>query len=210
MKARMHSLSDAARLRLIRLYLILEGMEDDWSRTLFSSQQLGELLGCRSELLRKDLNTLNCRADGRGYLVETLRKDLGRKLFLKGVLKAGFSGLDSWGSLLLENGEELLGLKLAAGFDSRQNRLERTETTIPLFPTHEIADVFQKEEIPLGILASARVSPQRNLERMQEGGALGILNLTGRPLKVPGGIFYRQSDLRVSFMELVSRINGRE
>ncbi|MDA3957169.1 winged-helix domain-containing protein [Oceanispirochaeta sp.] len=199
-------LSEAAHFRMIRLYITLSRMESEWSQTTLTSGELANFTGTTAELIRKDLSFLGCPAEGRGYKTNTLLSGLKEKLHLN-VLKAGLAGLDSWGSILIRESGSFQGLQITAAFDGSQNRLERTETRISLYPSYEIKEVFQKEKIRIGILASETAQPDKNLQRMLAGGARGIINLTSCPLTVPKDVYYYQADLSLGFLSMISRIN---
>lgn len=203
-------MSEASHSRMIRLLIILERMDEGWRQTVMSSAELGKLIETSAENIRKDLNTLGCTASGRGYRVFDLTASMKEKLGLTLDLKAGLVGLDSWGSVILKNPASFTGIKITAAFDSSQNRIERTESSLPLHPTYEIAEVFERENIRIGILASESCDPRRTLKRMIQGGTAGIINLTSFPLIVPEGIFYHQADMSAGFISIVSRINGVE
>ena len=201
-------LPEALRDRMIRLYLLLTGMDEAWRDTLMSSRQLASALGTSAEILRKDLNMLSCSAQGRGYTPGDLSVQLKQRLGLEQKLRAGFTGLDSWGSVLIREREALEGVEIVAAFDGNQNLLERTETEIPLYPSYEIRDIFKREKILIGILASDRAHPRKNLERMLEGGVRGIINLTATALYMPDDIYYYHADLRAGVLNIISRVNG--
>lgn len=203
-------LSDVSHARMIRLLIILERMDEDWKHSVLNSGELGKLIETSAESLRKDLNTLGCSAAGRGYRVSDLSASLKQRLGLQGKLKAGLAGLDSWGTVVLQNPDNFPGIQITAAFDSSQNRIERTESALPLYPSYEISEVFEREKIRIGILASESSDPRRVLKRMIQGGAAGIINLTAFPLSVPEGIFYHQADMTAGFLSIVSRINGVE
>lgn len=193
---------------MIRLFLLLSGMDEAWQSTVMSSRQLASALGTSAEIVRKDLNTLSCSADGRGYKPGKLSRQLKHRLGLERKLRAGFVGLDSWGSVLIKEGKAMEGIEIAAAFDGSQNRLERTETDFPLYPSYEIREVFLREKILIGILASDSAHPRKNLERMLEGGAKGIINLSSTTLQVPPDLHYCHADLRAGLLNIISRING--
>ncbi|MDC7232029.1 MAG: winged-helix domain-containing protein [Spirochaetales bacterium] len=204
-------LSEASHARMIRLYINLNRMDEDWRQTVISSAELGELIGTSGENIRKDLNTLGCRASGRGYRIAGLAASLREALHLDTrVMNAGLAGLDSWGALLIRNPESFPGIRIVAAFDNSQNRLERTESAISLYPSYEIREVFEQEKIEIGILASESGDPERIMNRMIDGGIRGLVNLTGCQLNVPPEIWYRQADLTAPFLSIVSRINGVE
>jgi len=195
---------------MIRLYITLLKLDESWSGTVLTSGELAGWNLSTAEVVRKDLNTLGCVSDGRGYRVASLKEKLREKLHLTKALKTGLVGLDWWGSILIKEENILPGLQITAAFDGNQNRLERTETRIPLYPTFEIKDVFRRERIKIGIMASENSQPERNLERMLQGGVKGIINLTSVNLPVPDDVFYYQADLFLGLLSMISRINGSE
>ncbi|MDC7239632.1 MAG: winged-helix domain-containing protein [Spirochaetales bacterium] len=199
-------LSEASRQRMIRLSIILQ--ERDWGPERIVSAELAELVGTTPESLRKDLSLLGCSASGRGYRAGELADLLSEKLNLKGELKAGVCGLDSWGAVLLHKTDSFPGVRIVAAFDGSQNRLERTESKVPLYPSYEISEIFQRMGIEIGIIASSTTDPERIQSRMLKGGARGIINLTSCPLTVPESVFYHQADLTAGFLSVISRING--
>jgi len=203
-------LSEPARFRMIRLYISLNRLDDSWNYTVLTSAELAERIQSTAEVVRKDLNALGCGSEGRGYKVGSLRQGLYKTLHLHGSLKTGLIGLDWWGAILIREENIIPGLRITAAFDGNQNRLERTETKISLYPAFEIRDVFEREGIEIGILASENAQPERNLDRMLKAGVKGIINLTSVPLTVPEGVFYYQADLYLGLLSLISRINGSE
>ncbi|QEN09212.1 hypothetical protein EXM22_14940 [Oceanispirochaeta crateris] len=204
------NLSESAHFRMLRLFISLNRIQDEGASPRYTSGELAELIGSSAELIRKDLNILGCRADGRGYKALSLQNGLREKLYLMKNLRAGMAGLDSWGSILIRESEGFQGIRICAAFDGSQNRLERTETRVALYPSYEIREVFEREKIRIGILASETALPEKNMMRMLEGGAKGIINLTSCPLIVPEEIFYYQADLSLGFYSMASRINGSE
>lgn len=203
-------LSEASHTRMIRLYIILNRMTNEWNQTVLNSEELGTFIGTSAENIRKDLSILGCSASGKGYRVSELSVSLKERLKLQQELSAGLAGLDSWGTVLLNNPDSFPGIRITTAFDASQNRIERTESILPLHPSYEIKEVFERKKIKIGILASESSDPERILKRMIEGGAVGIINLTSCLLKVPEDVFYHQADLTAGFLSIVSRINGRE
>ena len=90
-------LPETLRDRMIRLYLLLSGMDEAWRDTAISSRQLASALGTSAEILRKDLSTLSCTAGGRGYKPGDLSRQLGQKLGLDKKLRTGFVGTGQLG-----------------------------------------------------------------------------------------------------------------
>jgi len=201
-------LSSAAHDRLIRLYLYLCSLSTDWDNQLQTSEELAEALDATSVTVRKDLSLLGCPADGRGYRTELLREKLNSGLLLTTPVRAGLAGLDSWGAVLIAQKDLLPGIDIHAGFDSSMNRLEMTRTEIPLYPSYEITEIFRNADLHLGILASDGGKVQQTADRMIQGGARGLLNMTSRSLKLPPGIFCCRTYPAEGLLRLKSLING--
>ena len=202
--------SDATRMRMIRLFLYMSHLEPEWQNEKLTSEELAAAIESSAATVRKDLCSLNCRADGWGYRTGRLTQQLKKALMLSRPVRAGIAGLETWGAILLENENLLPGVIIRAGFDSSMNRLERTRSRIPLFPAYEIAEVFHREGLRLGILASDGQNIQQTVDRMLSGGALAILNLTPRAVLVPEGVFLHQADIQSGILNLISRINWNE
>ncbi len=200
--------SQASRLRMIRLYIYLKNLDYQWLETKQTSRDLAASIGTTGTSLRKDLSILGCQAEGWGYRGAELIPQLEKHLLLDLRVVAGIAGLEPWGSVLLSNPELLPGLHITAGFDSNMNRLERMSTNIPLYPSHEIPEVFREKEIKLGVISSGGGMIQKTAERMVKGGALAILNLTPRILDLPEGVFTYQADIQSGILMLLSQING--
>ena len=203
-------LSEATRMRMIRLFLYLNHLEPEWRNEKLSSEELAAAIECTAVTVRKDLSCLNCRADGWGYRPDLLEKQLRDALQLNRTVKAGVAGLEPWGSILLGKENFIPGVVIRAGFDSSMNRLERTRSPIPLYPSYEITEIFRREGLQLGILAADGQNIQKTVDRMISGGALAVLNLTPCPVLVPEGVFMHQADIQSGILKLISRINWND
>ena len=193
---------------MIRLYLFLNHLGADWKETKLTSGELARAIGTSGTSLRKDFSVLGCQTDGWGYPPEILSSRIAEALTLSEPVKAGIAGLEPWGTVLISMRDLLPGITIAAGFDSSMNRLERMSTDIPLFPSYEIPEVFNRLEIKLGILSSGGNVAQQTADRMIRGGVAAIYNLTPSPVKVPDHIFTHQADIQSGILKLLSRING--
>ena len=202
------TLSQASRLRMIRLYIHLRNLDHQWQATKLTSRDLAAAIGTTGASLRKDLSALGCPADGWGYRGKDLIPQLESKLLLAHRASAGIAGLEPWGSVLLTNPDLLPGIHMTAGFDSNMNRLERMSTEIPLYPSHEIPEIFREKGIRLGVIAAGGGLIQKTAERMVKGGALAVLNLTPQALVLPEYVFTYQADIQTGILMLLSQING--
>ena len=193
---------------MVRLYIYLKNLDRQWLETKLTSRDLAMAIGTTAVSLRKDLSILGCPAEGWGYRGFELIPQLEEHLLLNLRVTAGIAGLEPWGSVLLNNPEFLPGLHITAGFDSNMNRLERMSTKVSLYPSHEIPEVFREKKIALGVISSEGGMIQKTAERMVNGGALAILNLTPRILDLPDSVFTYQADIQSGILMLLSQING--
>lgn len=200
--------SDATQLRMIRLYLYLKTLDLDWQNIKLTSEELAEAIQTTATTVRKDLSSLECSAEGWGYQVNRLIPKLKESLLLNHSVRTGIAGLEPWGFILLSRKDFFPGVEVAAGFDSSMNRIEMTSASVPLHPSYEITDVFNRMELLLGIISSYGENAQQTADRMIKGGAMAILNLTPCPVRVPENVFMYQADFQSGILKLLSSING--
>ena len=179
------SLPKATRRRLIELESVLKA----WQKTKITSADISALTGWKDSLIRHDLWLAGLGGDGvsNGYVTANL---------LEAVQKANtepvnvcIAGLGRLGAALLD--ETLFdgsGFVIKAGFDSNVNRVEILRSTFPLYPAGDMNWVIKQEHITKAILAVADKDAQAMCDRLVKAGVTGIVNMTGRILKVPEGI----------------------
>ena len=179
------SLPKATRRRLIELESVLKA----WQKTKITSADISALTGWKDSLIRHDLWLAGLGGDGvsNGYVTANL---------LEAVQKANtepvnvcIAGLGRLGAALLD--ETLFdgsGFVIKAGFDSNVNRVEILRSTFPLYPAGDMNWVIKQEHITKAILAVVDKDAQVMCDRLVKAGVTGIVNMTGRILKVPEGI----------------------
>ena len=179
------SLPKATRRRLIELESVLKA----WQKTKITSADISALTGWKDSLIRHDFWLAGLGGDGasNGYVTANL---------LEAVQKANtepvnvcIAGLGRLGAALLD--ETLFdgsGFVIKAGFDSNVNRVEILRSTFPLYPAGDMNWVIKQEHITKAILAVADKDAQAMCDRLIKAGVSGIVNMTGRILKVPEGI----------------------
>lgn len=196
--------------RMCALYgLCATLLEESTSRA--SSAQLGRLLGCSSNSVRKDISSLGVAGEtGSGYQLNTLRLQLGEKLGLEKIRRACVVGLGRLGTALLAYEHLSDGaVTIVAGFESSINRLETLRTRVPIYPDHEIAEVVRRERIELALIAVPAMSAMSVAQSLVQGGVTGILNFAPvrLALSVPGVIVRNMdvvNELRIVSAQLLS------
>ena len=176
------SLPKATRRRLIELESVLKA----WQKTKITSADISALTGWKDSLIRHDFWLAGLGGDGvsNGYVTADLLEAV-RKANTETV-NVCIAGLGRLGAALLdETLFEGSGFVIKAGFDSNVNRVEILRSTFPLYPAGDMNWVIKQEHITKAILAVADKDAQLMCDRLIKAGISGIVNMTGRILKVP-------------------------
>gem|GEM_PF-165484 len=173
--------------RLARLYTLLGRMEEAGKRRL-TSRALGDLLHVPGTVVRKDLSLLG-RESGAGagllkagYETAALRELLGRRLGLEAGFSVCLAGLGRLGGAILNQAQDSR-YPLAAAFDASVNRIELTQSRVPLYHSSEMPRVVREKKITAGILAVPPQAARETAESLAAGGVRGIVNFT--PVMIP-------------------------
>lgn len=178
--------------RLCSLYGYLKAIAEEKTARR-SSRELGRQIGESAYTIRKDLNHLKLVDAGpSGYGVGELRERIAEVLGLERPKPACIVGLGRLGQAILRYTDFAAeGIEIRAGFDSDTNRLELLSTSIPLYPSHAIADTVRRKKIALAVLAVPPAGAQGAADRLVAGGIRGIVNFT-IPVSVPETVRVRQ------------------
>jgi redox-sensing transcriptional repressor len=179
-------LSAPSRERLTSiLFLIIEWIRG--GRDQATSGEIARVLGQSKDTVRRDLSLLNLSSAGKAYELNGLLLRLQQFLNVGRMRRGAIAGLGDLGSRILERPSLLSeDLKIVAGFDSRQNKLDVIVTSIRLFPSYEIPQRVSREDIELGIIAVPDQQAQLTATRFTQGGVKAIINLTNLPVNAPG------------------------
>ena len=171
--------------------LILQNLLQSWQSEKITSVQISEITGWKDSLIRHDLWLLGYnKGISNGYLKDDLQEAISLALgFESKEVNCCIVGLNRLGAALLDDATtEGSVFKIKAGFDSNVNRVEILRSTFPLYPATEMNWVIKQEKITLAILTVASKEAQVMCDRLVKAGVTGIVNMTGRILKVPDGI----------------------
>jgi redox-sensing transcriptional repressor len=185
--------------RLCKVYNLLEELEQQGVRTI-SSSEIGNRIGVTSHSVRKDINYLGeIGTVGAGYDVGRLKGHIEGNLGLGVERRACVVGLGELGTAFLQNDMLLTGnFRVIAGFDSSINKLETIITEIPVYPTHEIAEVVKKQAIELAVVAVPAHAARETVQRLIDGGIKGIINFSS------AAVHTTQQSVFVSNIDIVS------
>lgn len=170
-----------------------------------SSELLGEYLGSTGDSIRKDLSQLK-RSKGRGhYNQRNLKDEITKGLGLNLPVSACLVGLGHQGRQILDLIPRWETVKLQVLFDTRINRLERLETSIPSFPAWEIPEYLPGKGITTAILATEPEETEKNGDRLIKGGISYILNLSGYYLSPVEGVRIKNMNILTELLNLLAR-----
>ena len=189
--------------RLIRCCRLCARLRDD-GREFISSWELGELLGCRPSLIRKDFSRLGrLGTRGHGYriagLIDVLKDLLGRG----GPVTAVLVGTGSLGAALLARGDRALnGFRFIAAFDFDPSRAGTRCDGLVVNHVSRMSDVLGGAGVDVGVLAVSETKAQEAAQLLAENGVRAILNLTPAILSTPGDVAVTDIDFATELAKL--------
>ena len=150
----------------------------------FFSCDLAKTLGLTAAQVRKDFSTFGIKGKKKvGYdtsgLIALIEEILGKNIEKTAVL----CGLGDLGSAMLK--EEVLraaNVRIIAAFDDRP---DRKNCTVPVYPLDKLTEVVKKNDVRFGIIATTNGKAQRFLDHLVLAGVTGILSFSARELKTP-------------------------
>lgn len=144
-----------------------------------TSQLLGEYLRTSGNSIRQDLHQLNPGGDKKSYGNKDLGSSIRRGLRLTKPLRTCLIGLDYLGQHMMEQMPSWPEIELTIIFDTKVNRLERMDSSIPAYPAWEIPERLNPESVDLAILATSGEEAEKNAQRLEKAGVSAVLNLSG-------------------------------
>lgn len=184
---KMNDIPSPSKKRLIQLSQLLNQL----TSKKITSPELQKLTGWGEATIRRDISHLKLHnGASNGYDVALLKQAIEQKLELavkgQNEYKCCIVGLGNLGGAFLET--SLFGsesFKLAAGFDTNQNKIDMLRSKIPLYPTTDLEKVIRQQQIEYAILTVSDEKAQIMAERLSKYGIKGILNYTNTVLTLP-------------------------
>ena len=179
---------------------------------LVSSQELGEILNLKPVQIRRDLSDFgNFGVKGFGYIVEDLKKNIGKVLGYQYHRKIGIAGAGYLGAALAnyKNFSEL-GFQVAALFDSDEKIIGSEIGGVKVYDFAKINSVVQRKRIDIGIIAVEKNSAQEVADILISAGVLGIWNFAPIKIEVPENISLINEDLNFGLSVLNYQITQIE
>jgi len=187
---------EATVARLPLYHRVLVGLADDGMGTV-SSDNLAAAAGVSPAKLRKDLSFLGSYGTrGVGYEVGHLLTQIGGELGNTVEWPVVVVGVGHLGHALANyGGFTTRGFRLAALLDSDPRRCGDIVAGLAVRPVTELAELVQKEQIVIAVIATPIGAAQEVADSLVEAGVRSILNFAPVVLSVPDGVDVRRVDL---------------
>ena len=179
-------------------------------RTVISSTDFADALHLSSAQVRRDLSTCGqFGTSGRGYEVRRLHASLLRILGIAdrtwAVALAGVGNLGS--ALLAYRGFQERGFLFRLAFDADRTKIGRTLYGVRVESVERLAELVQREAIPIGVIAVPAPQAQRVCDAFVAGRVSGIVNFAPTRLTAPRGVQLRHVDLSLEFEQLTYHLS---
>ncbi len=167
-----------AIVRLSTLFVLLENLEKDGQKKIFSAE-IGKLLGVPSHTIRKDISFLRQAGTGNGYEISNLKNIIAEYLGFNKYKKACIVGMGRLGSVITtKNGFYSNEYTVIAGFDNNTDKLKNSRPDMTLYPMEKLKEVIEKEQIKIGIITVPQSSARKVANDLIECGIKGIINFS--------------------------------
>jgi redox-sensing transcriptional repressor len=173
-------------MRLAKYLRVLQKLKALGFVKVFSNN-LGDAIGATSAVVRKDLSNLEITGNKRGgYTIDSVIARLTEVLGKNETEEVIVVGCGRVGSALLNYREFAReGIRVVAGFDSNEARLE-PDGFVPVLPMTELDSFVAKHRIVVAVLAVPDAVASAVFEQLIDAGIRGVLNFTPVELKCAG------------------------
>lgn len=169
-----------------------------------SSAQLAALAGVNAAKVRKDLSHLGTYGTpGTGYDVDFLLGQIERELGLDKDWPVAVVGMGNLGHALARSqGFSAHGFRVAALFDTDQEKIGATVAGCTVRHLDELDDVVAEERLAIGVITTPAASAQDVADRLVAAGVGSILNFAPALVLVPSHVLVRHVDLSIELQVL--------
>lgn len=169
-----------------------------------SSEELAQITGVNSAMLRKDLSYLGTYGTrGVGYEVEYLRYQIARQLGLTQAWPVVIVGIGNLGHALASySGFRSRGFQVVALLDEATKRHGEVIGGIEVRPFEEFEAILGEFTAAIGVIATPARAAQAVADRMVAAGVRSILNFASTVLSVPEDVYVRKVDMSLELQVL--------
>ncbi len=173
------------------------------------SDNLADAAGVTASQVRKDFSIFGISGNRRGgYQIDELIEQLNKVLGKDQVHQFVIVGCGNIGQALLNyQGFEKSGIKVAAGFDIDQDKIEKAPQGVPVYPLDALGSYVKENEIKMGIIAVPDFAAQRVLELMVSAGIKGVLNFAPIRLRDMDGVVINNINLEAELENMIYFVN---
>ncbi|MCC3145452.1 redox-sensing transcriptional repressor Rex [Halanaerobium sp. Z-7514] len=179
------------------------------AKEYISSEELAELTGFSSSLIRKDLSYFgNFGRKSYGYDIYCLLQELSIIMGFNHPKNLIIVGAGHLGQALVHNkGYEERGYKLKGVFDKNPKLIGLFLDDIKIRSVEEMCDFVKEEKIDIAALTVPKGVAQKTAELLIEAGVIGIWDFTEVALKVPNNILLEEQHINEGLCKLSCKIN---
>ena len=203
------AVSSIPKATLGRLPLYIQYLKElpDESGATISATKIARDLSFGEVQVRKDLALISGAGKPKiGYQRIDLIRDIECHLGYENTTNAVLIGAGKLGRALLDyDGFEEFGIRILAGFDCNEQKLQ-TEKSKPILSIKEIANYCQGHNVKIGIITVGQGSAQEVCDILIACGIRAIWNFAPCTLAVPEGILLKQENLALSLAHLNSQL----
>ncbi len=170
-----------------------------------SSQALAEQFNLNSAQIRKDLAYFGeFGVRGVGYYVKELREHIRQILGLTSNHRIAVIGAGHLGMALANyQGFNLNSFHIVALFDSDPDKVGTTSRTgLPVYAIRELAEVINREEIAIAVIAVPAANAEPVFEQVMDAGIKAVLNFAPALLHPRPGVKVKNVDMTISLESL--------
>jgi len=184
---------------------LLLNLQTEEARERIYSYELAALAGNTAAQVRRDFMALEpSGCTSKGYeihrLVESiagvLDSDTGQKVAIVGTGHLGKAVIDFFRGRRPK-------LTIVAGFDVKNDRVDRSFHGCPVHHVDRLEEVVRKEGITMGILTLPVDAAQAAAEALIRGGVRGIVNFAPTRLRLPSDVHVEDLDM-TTYLETVA------
>ena len=173
-----------------------------------SATTVAKALGLGEVQVRKDLASVS--GDGKpkiGYVTDELIEKLEECLGQNNKHQAVIVGAGKLGCALLDyEGFSDYGLEIAAAFDIKAEKVERSEAGKPIYPMNEFEGFCYRNDLKIGIITVPKTSAQEVADRMVRCNLSAIWSFAPVAVKVPDNVLIEHENLALSLAHLDKQI----
>ncbi|MEF9923358.1 MAG: redox-sensing transcriptional repressor Rex [Muribaculaceae bacterium] len=198
-------------LRRLPWYLAYVNLLKTRNVEYVSSTQISKEINVDASQIAKDLSFLNIKGKTRiGYEVNTLVKELVDFLGFKKEHSTFMIGVGSLGAALIQDsGLSQYGLRIVAGFDTKEELVGQNICGVPIFHISELAMRQKEFQAEIGILAVPVEHAQEATDDMVAGGLKAVWNFTPFRIKANENIVIQNTSIYAHLAVMYNRMGAK-